>query len=237
MTINLRRPRLGITARIYLGVIIGLLSAFLLSSVLIWSKMSDLIELTPLEEIEENGLSFQHYFSRQIEDLGAVGNWFARQDRLKELVKGQDSAALAGFFIPWVRSSLLDSVTVVDANGQVIARIVKNEPLTQGDNVYDKPGIKEALAGVQSNGLDQDAAGRAEGTVIVPMYDDGHYAPIGLLILGFYVDGAYLKEVTITHNMEIVIAFKDRITTSSLSETPNQSWIGEIVPASVLASE
>lgn len=231
------RSKLDITAKVYLYLVIALLCAFLISAVLIWNRVDELASAHLQEGITENGITFQQYYRREIRALTALGNWLGMQRRLVELIKSRDGAALAGYLLPWLQSTVVDSIGIVDRDGTVLLRMAEDQPFGQGDDWQDQAGIKEALRGGRSDGLEQDSHGRLQGRVILPIYEDEQYPPIGVLILGFYLDGSFLQDLVRSTTTDIIVVYKDRIAAASLTEIQGKLSVGQQAPATILAAE
>jgi signal transduction histidine kinase len=211
--------------------------SFLMSAAITWRVAEGHDLLRVQKEIDDSAKRFQLEFERETQNLTTLGAWLAKQKELASLLQSRDSARLADYLWHWTHNRSIGSITAVDSAGLVLSRVTVNQLMTQGDNVLEQPGVREALRGESSSGMERDIFGRLQGRCTLPIYDDEQKPPIGVLILGFYLDSDFLKYSGGTAGEGIFIVYQDRIAISTLTDQGGKSWAGQLAPGAVMVAE
>jgi signal transduction histidine kinase len=228
--------KLGIASQVFVWILLALFVAFALSAVVSWARISDQASASLNERIDENGLLFQRQSSEELQDLDSIGNWLSKQKKLADLIDARDTAGLTGYLSPWVDISSIDSITLLDQEGLVLASVAAQDAFALGDNLVEQAGVKEALAGRETDGLERNASGRVEARVLVPVSKEA-YPPAGVLIFSFYLDHDFLQALSSTMNADTVIVFNDRVAFSTLGQLNARPAVGQVIPAPVSAAQ
>lgn len=222
---------------VYLWGVLALLLAFFLGTVFTWVILTQQLEASLDQKFDAALKGFARDFQLETQDLAALGNWLVAQESFVAQVRARDSSALTRTLEPLTEASIVDAIVVVDTAGMVLSRVKTGLPVTQGDNIIEQPGVRHALAGQSSSGMEQDSAGRLQGRLMLPLYDAPERSIVGVVILGFYLDGVFLQRVTAREDAELAIVYNDRITVTSLKDAQGKSWTGRFAPAAVLLAE
>lgn len=234
-----RRPlwlRLSIAAQVYLGIALFVV-ALLAVAAAAWVDAGRQARARAEREISDALVGFDADYGRTTRDLAALGTWLVAQRDLIEPVQTRDSARLARYLSPWTEVSLADSLTVVDEQGIVLSQVRTGQPFTQGPNLLDLLGVRDALSGKRASALDQDPAGRLEGRLALPIYGTEQARPVGALVLGFYVDGAFVQYRSRRPNQEIGLIYQDRFAIITLTDPEGKPWQGQAAPPEALQAQ
>ena len=226
-------PRLGISSQVYLFVLAVVL-ALVITATIAWIDAGQQAIQRYENEIEGGLQVFQADFNRATRDLNALGNWLVGQRTLADMVQSRDTGALTRYLEPWTEVTIADSIIVVDKDGVLLTQVGVGQMVPRGSNLTNNPGVTEALSGKKSIALAPDATGRLQGRVVLPLYALGAESPSGVIVLGFYVDGTFLKYQTRRPDQEIALVYNDKMSILTLTDPQGQPWVNLSLPAEVL---
>ena len=228
-------PKLKIAVRIYLFVL-GLALALLLTAGLAWLDAGQQAIAQFQNEIE-NGLQvFNSDFNRAMLDLSSLGNWLTAQTNLVDLIQSRNSVALARYLAPWTEVNIADTILVTDKTGALLAQVGIGASLPPATSLLKLPGVSDALAGKKSSGLAPDPSNRLQGRIVLPVYTAENPSPIGVIVLGFYVDGSFLKYQSRRPDQEIALIYGDQMSIITLTDAQGKPWVHAGIPSQILKS-
>ncbi len=233
----MKRYNLGIAGKVYLSTLLVLLVAFVLTTVSSWVLAGNQARIQADNQVGAALHTIQAYLNEETRELTTLGKWLVDQSNLVQMVRERDGDALTRYVQPWTQAGLVDSLIVVDSGGQVLARVVVDQGPSRGDSVLGSAGVREALQGQASSGIEQDPFGRLQSRIVLPVYGDRQSSPIGALIAAFFLDGDFVTHAAREGTQQIAIVYQNRIFISNLPDGTDKTVAGVAAPAEVVAAE
>ena len=164
------------------------------------------------------------------------GRGYRPQPDLERLVQERDSDGLRRYLEPLEKADV-ECITVVDSIGVVLARLGAGQPNIHGDNVSNQLGTDQALSGRALGGFWRDQFGRYQESQYVPIYAGQSPTLIGVVILGMYLDGDYVKSEAQGAMTEMMLVYQDKVVAGTVTQQDGRTWVGQKAPAQVIQSE
>ncbi len=234
--VRLKPPKITIAVQFNL-FIVGLAVALLLIAAVSWIDAGQQAVLRYQNEIQAGLQVFDADFNRATRDLSSLGTWLVGQKILADLIQSRDSVALARYLDPWTEVNIADSILVVDKDGTLLTQVGVGTPVPQGSNATSLLGLSDALSGKKTSGLAPDASGRLQGRVVFPVYSQDAPSPVGAILLGFYLDGNFLKYQSRMPDQQIAVVYADEMSILTLTDSQGTVWVNPQIPAQVLRAQ
>jgi DNA-binding winged helix-turn-helix (wHTH) protein/HAMP domain-containing protein len=224
-------------SRVYLSFLLVLALTILSIGSVAWVVAGNQIMLRAERTLDQSLQNSEFDFEQEESDLTTLGNWLVAQREFVSLARARDSIGLARMLEPLTLTGIVDTILVVDSTGQEIVRVTENKPITQGGNSLILTGIKEALSGKSTYGVEPDEFGELRGRFTLPIYDEVAQPPIGVLVVGFFFDGPILRRMSSGPANQAIIVYDDRVAITNVTEGNGDPWIGQPVPEEITRAE
>ncbi|HEX7588330.1 MAG TPA: cache domain-containing protein, partial [Anaerolineae bacterium] len=228
---------LSFAARIYLALLFVFGATLVSTGLVAWEVAGDQAMSRSERTIDQSLQNSEFDLEQEASDLSTLGKWLVNQNEFVSLARTRDGNGLARLLEPLTQTGIVDVLAVSDTSGQVTVRVRENQPITQGDIVLSQPGVIQALSGKSTTQLGQDGSGQLLGRFTLPIYDQVSQPPIGVLLIGFYLDGPFIQRMSSGLANQAVIVYDGRVAISNMAESSGGSWVGQMVPEEVARAE
>jgi len=203
-------PRLRFRIAAYFAVLIVVLMAVVLFTVnlLVGRNTSSVIQL----RFNEASLLLEQQLANNVRWLTSMGQVASRAPRLVAAVSTADPPTVLDAAESISRQLGSELITVVGANGRVLARV--HDPERWGDDVSPDSMIAAALSGETGNGL-ISSEGLLYQAVTIPLVT-GFQEVSGALRLGFRIDDEFARKLKNLTGTDITFLLSGRVVASSL---------------------
>ena len=229
--------RFGFAARVYLSFLLVFAATLLSAGLAAWWVAGDQAMSRTERTLDQSLQSSEFDLEQEASDLSTLGKWLVDQNEFISLVRSRDSNGLARLLEPLTQTGIVDVLAVSDTAGQITVRVRENQSITQGDNILGQPGVIEALSGKSSTRLDLDGSGKLLGRFTLPIYDGASQPPIGVLLIGFYLDGPFMQRMSSGIANQAVVVYNGRVAITNMAEGSGGTWVGQMAPEEVARAE
>jgi hypothetical protein len=225
------------STRVYLALLFVFAATLVSTGIVAWGVAGDQAMSRAERTLDQSLQSSEFDLEQEASDLSTLGKWLVNQNEFIGLVRARDTVGLARMLEPLTQTGGVDVIAVSDTAGQVTVRVRENKPITQGDNILNQPGVMAALSGKSTNRLDLDGAGQLLGRFSLPIYDEPSQPPIGVLLIGFYLDGPFIQRLSSGIANQAGIVYDGRVAITNVEEGSGETTVGQMAPAEVIQAE
>ncbi len=228
-----KRTKLGISMKAFVSGLGILLAVFLALAGAAWEILGNQARGRYSYEIDAALQDMTRDVEQRQTDIAALGNWLAAQPALVEMVRSRDNSALEAYLQPWTTTSVADSIAVTDSNGAILACASKGVMTSPVSGILTQVEARNAIGGTAPTGIIADSAGQLQRRVVLPIADPTTKQSIGLLALGFYLDGNLFRDRSSGKEIDMAFIYKGRIALSSMVNAAGKPFQSVPAPSQV----
>lgn len=228
-------PKFDFTAKIFLWASLCVL-IFLFAAVFAWRQVGELGLQSTYHDMDQSLDGFETRLDERSVDLEDLGKWLTGQPEFINLLVSGPSANLTLYVGRLVKANMVDTVTVTDREGQVLARVSKDQPSDAGESILDEPGIRAGLSGQTSLGIRKDQFNNVVQSLVFPIRTGEQNAPTGVLRVGFYLDNAFTNRPSPAANSQLSYYYADGDTLVLFGDSQREPFLTMPIPPAALAS-
>lgn len=221
-------------AQLYLRVAAVLILGLVVLAAFTWVVANNQAEAHAQAVISATLDTSEYALSQKMEDLAQLGQWMTSEDTLGNLTLAGDREGLKRYLAPMTQADVLDTITIANAQGTVLARQRVDGQESIGDNLADQLSVAESLTGAATSGIDLDRSGHLAARRTLPIYVNGQAQPIGVLVLGLYLDTDLLSYWSESLDAAYILSYQNKIVLSSLGEIQGKPWQAAALPVGAL---
>ncbi len=228
--------RSSFTARLWLwGTLIFALTFVMVLS-LVWVAIRDDTRARLTHDVDASLDEMNANLQRRNADLETLADWLAQQNELGTLILQRDNTALTRYLQPIERTSIVDSIVVINTQGAVLWRETNDQVSDPSVDVLNQASIADALSGRTFRGLARDQQGHLEQRLILPAYAADFQTPVGAVVLAFYLDGDLFKNLPKEESVSTVIVYRFQVVASSINDSNGKMWQGTVLPPGIFST-
>ena len=187
--------KLKLKSKILLPVIVLMVLVVIVATVFSSVRFSGFAQSLFSDSVDLAARSMIKYLRESELATRTVADSLASSPEIRQAVVRRDTDGILRLLGPSLRSAGVDSLTVTDSKGVVLART--HEPMYFGDSIIDQDAVKKALSGRRETYYCSDMGTDVAIRTDLPIYDR-FGALVGVISAGIWLDRTetvdYLKE-------------------------------------------